>query len=150
VKRSAIGPTEVAVSSVVAADCLAINAVAVEHAPPLSLDALGPLALAFHDKQPHPVFIAVLVLVLLLGSWLPRLGRAAVLVFVGAAAANFVSPLIWDAGAPDYLVFREIDVIANLSDVLMIGASVVVAASIVVEIVKRARNTTVERARTRA
>jgi len=130
-QREPLGPTELAVTTVVAADCLAVNAAAVAFVPPLSLEALGPLALAFHDKQPHPAFLVVLVAVLLLGTWLPRLGRVAVLVFVGAAAANFLSPALWEAGAPDYIVFRDADVIANLSDLLMMGSAVVVVATMV-------------------
>lgn len=130
-KRRPIRPTELAVASVVAADCLAINAAAVRYVPQLSLESLGPLALAFHDRQPHPVFLAVVIGVLLLGTWLPRAGRIAVLIFAGAAIANFASPVIWDEGAPDYIVFRGIDVIANLSDLLMLGAALVIAGSIV-------------------
>ena len=127
-------------TTVVAADFLAVNAAAVAFVPPLSLEALGPLALAFHDKQPHPVFLVVLVAVLLLGTWLPRLGRIAVLVFVGAVAANFLSPALREEGAPDYIVFREADVIANLSDLLTIGSAAIVALTVIVAGPRRRRH----------
>lgn len=139
-KRLPIGGTELAVSGLVAAGCLAVNALAVASLPALSVDELGPLALAYHDKQPHPAFASVAVFVLLLGSWLPRAGRAAVLVFVGAAVANFLSPSIWGPGAPDYIVFLELDVIANISDLLMLSAAVVVVASIGLAMLRCARN----------
>ena len=138
--RRPIGGAELAVAGLIAVDCLAINALAVAHLPELSLEALGPLALAYHDKQPHPVFIGLIVLILLLGTWLPRAGRAAVLVFAGAVTANFASASIWDAGVPDYIVVRNIDVIANVSDVLMFLSAAVVAASISVETIRRARS----------
>lgn len=139
-KRLPIGGTELAVSGLVAAGCLAVNALAVASLPALSVDELGPLALAYHDKQPHPAFASVAVFVLLLGSWLPRAGRAAVLVFVGAAVANFLSPSIWGPGAPDYIVFLELDVIANISDLLMLSAAVVVVASVGLAMLRCARN----------
>jgi hypothetical protein len=135
--RLPIGAVELAICTIVALDCLVVNALAVATVPRLSLESLGPLALAFHDRQPHPIFAAVLVLVLLLGTWLPRVGRAAVLVFVGAAAANFASPAIWSGGAPDYLVFRRVDIIANISDLLMMGSAVVIVATIAVSLVRR-------------
>jgi hypothetical protein len=136
-RREPLGATELAVTSVVAADCLAVNAAAVAFVPRLSLESLGPLALAFHDKQPHPAFLPVLVGVLLLGTFLPRGGRVAVLVFVGAAAANFLSPAIWDGGAPDYIVFRHVDVIANLSDLLMMSSGLFIAGTVAVAAARR-------------
>ena len=72
----------------------------------------------------------MLLLVLVLVRALSSVGRAAALVFVGAANANIMSPLIWEPGVPDYIVFREIDLIANLSDVLMLSSAVAIAASI--------------------
>jgi hypothetical protein len=136
-RRLPLGPFELAIAAVIAADCLLVNAVAVDHVPPLSLHSLGPLALAFHDKQPHFGFAAVLVFVALLSTWLPRVGRAAMLVFVGAALANFLSPAIWSGGAPDYVVFRRVDIIANVSDLLMMTSGVVVVASMVTVLAER-------------
>jgi len=99
----------------VALDCLAINALVVAHAPRLSLDSLGPVALAYHDKHPRPLSIAIVIVILLLGTLLPRGGRVALLVFVGAAVANFASPVIWVQGVPDYFVFLGSDLIFNLA-----------------------------------
>ena len=135
--RLPIGGVELAVCLLVALDCLAVNALAVARVPRLSLDSLGPLALAYHDKQPKPASVAVVILVLLLGTLLPRVGRAAVLVFVGAAAANFASPAFWSPGVPDYIVFRRVDLIANMSDLLMLVACVVILASMVVPLMRR-------------
>jgi hypothetical protein len=138
-QRIPLGPLELAIAGVIAADCLLVNAVAVDNVPPLSLHSLGPLALAFHDKQPHFGFAAVLVFVALLSTWLPRLGRAAALVFVGAALANFLSPAIWNGGAPDYVVFRRVDIIANVSDLLMMTSGAVVLASMIAVLADRLR-----------
>ena len=135
--RRPIGGFELAICLLVALQCLAINALAVAHIPLFSLDSLGPLALAYHDKQPGPIFIAAVILALLAGTWLPPVGRAAVLVFAGAAAANLASPAIWDPGIPDYIVVRRLDVIANAADLLIVAASVVIVASMVVPVVRR-------------
>jgi hypothetical protein len=129
--RTPLGGLEVVVCLLVALECLAVNALAVTHLPELTLDSVraGPLALAFHDKHPQPLAVAVILILLLLGAQLPRFGRAAVFVFVGAAVANFVSPLIWRGGVPDYIVLQRIDVIMNVPDVLMIASAMVVVAS---------------------
>jgi len=137
--RLPIGPVELAVCFCIAIECLLINALVVAHAPALSLDSLGPVALAYHGKEPRPLGVAVVIVVLLLGSFLPRGARVASLVFVGGAMANFASPLIWSRGIPDYLVLGWPDVILNVPDVLMIVTGVVIAASIGSELVRRAR-----------
>ena len=121
----------------VSLECLLINAWAVANAPTLTFDSLGPLALAYHDKQPRPAAVAVIIVILLIGTWLSRVGRVAVIVFVGAAAANFASPLIWGQGIPDYIVVRRLDLIANISDILMIGAGTVIVASLFAQYVRR-------------
>ena len=122
----------------VALSCLAVNAAAVSGLPRLSLEALGPFALAYHDKAPSFVFVPILVLMLVLVKALSFVGRVAALFFVGAAIANITSPLIWEPGVPDYIVLREIDVIANVSDVLMLSSAVAIAASISLDLVRRA------------
>ena len=121
----------------VALECLLMNAWAVANAPRLTFDSLGPLALAYHDKQPRPAAVAVIIVILLVGTCLSRVGRVAVIVFVGAAAANFASPAIWGQGIPDYIVVRRLDVIANISDILMIAAGVVIVASLFAPYVRR-------------
>jgi len=135
--RLPIGVVELGICLLVALDCLVVNAFAVAQFPGLSLDSLGPFALSYHDKQSNPVAIAAVILALLVGTWLPRVGRAGVLVFVGAAAANLASPAIWDPGVPDYVVFRRIDVVANAADLLMVAAVLVIVASMVVPLVRR-------------
>jgi hypothetical protein len=135
--RLPIGGTELAICLLVALECMVVNALAVARVPTLSLDSLGPLALAYHDKQPNPASVAFVILVLLAGTWLPRVGRAAVLVFVGAAAANFASPAIWNRGVPDYIVLLKFDLIANVSDALMMAACVMIAACMVVPLLRR-------------
>ncbi len=130
--RLPLGGRELAICMLVTLYCLVMNAFAVAQAPGLSLDSLGPFALAYHDKQTSPIPIGVIILALLVGTWLPRVGRAAVLVFVGAAAANLVSPAIWDPGVPDYIVFHRIDLVANAADLLMMAAFVVIVASIAI------------------
>jgi hypothetical protein len=137
--RLTLGPVEIAVCFCIAIECLLINALVVAHAPTLSLDSLGPVAVAYHGKEPRPLGVAVVILVLLLGSFLPRGARVASLVFVGAAVANFASPSIWSRGIPDYLVFGWPDVILNVPDVLMIVTGVVIAVSIGSELVRRGR-----------
>ena len=136
--RLPLGPVELTVCFLVALECLIVNALVVAHAPALSFDSLGPLALAYHDKQPRPLGVAAVILVLLLGTLLPRGGRVAVLLFVGAATANFASPAIWGQGIPDYIVFRGPDVILNLADVIMIVAEVVIAISVIATLRRRA------------
>jgi hypothetical protein len=128
-----------AATLLVAADCLAINAVAVAYAPPLSREALGPFAVAYHDASPHPVVFSILAALLALGARLPALARLGLMVFVGASAANVLSPAVWPQGAPDYIVFRDLDLIANVSDVLMVATAVLVAGSVVAELVRRRR-----------
>ena len=136
-RRLPLRPVELAVCLLVAVDCLVINALVVAHAPALSLNSLGPVALAYHDKQPRPMGVAFVIVILLLGTLLPQGGRVAVLVFVGAAVANFASPAIWGQGVPDYLVFRGPDLILSLADVLMIVTAVVVTISIGKELAHR-------------
>jgi len=135
--RLPLRPVELAVCLLVALDCLAINALVVAHAPRLSLHSLGPVALAYHDKQPRPLSIAFVIVILLLGTLLPRGGRVAVLVFVGAAAANFASPSIWGQGVPDYFVFTGPDLIFNLADILMIVTLVVMVISMGKDLARR-------------
>jgi hypothetical protein len=137
--RLPLGPVELAVCFSIAAECLVIDALVVALAPTLSLDSLGPVAVAYHGKEPRPLAVAVVILVLLLGSLLPRGARVASLVFVGAAMANFASPSIWSRGIPDYLVFGWPDVVLNVPDVLMIVTGGVIAVSISSELVRRAR-----------
>ena len=107
--RIPLGPLEITVCFVVALECLVINALVVAQTPALSLHSLGPLAVAYHDKDPRPLGVAAVILVLLLGTCLPRGGRVAALLFVGGAFANFVSPAIWAGGVPDYVVLRGPD-----------------------------------------
>jgi len=136
--RLPLRPVELAVCLLVALDCLAINALVVAHAPRLSLDSLGPVALAYHDKHPRPLSIAIVIVILLLGTLLPRGGRVALLVFVGAAVANFASPVIWVQGVPDYFVFLGSDLIFNLADILMMVTLIVMMISMGKEVVRRA------------
>ena len=57
------------------------------------------------------------------GPVLPAVGRGALIAFVGAACANIASAAFWQTGVPDYIVFRNVDVIANVSDVVMVGSA---------------------------
>src|SRR4051812_20064617 len=136
-ERAPIRGIELAMAALIAVECLAVNAVAVSELPELSLEALGPFVIVYHDKQPSLVLLPLLIGLLLLVKHLPAVGRAAALVFVGAAAANVASPSIWRAGVPDYIVVRELDLIANLSDLLMIAAGLVIVGSIGVDGVRR-------------
>ena len=131
VNRVPIEPSEVGFAVVVAACCVAANALAVVYVEPLSVDHLGPLALSHHHVH-RPLLLLLLIppLLLLLSSALRGVGRTALLVFVGAASANIASLALWSAGVPDYIVLRRVDVIANLSDLLMIASASVVSASI--------------------
>jgi hypothetical protein len=135
--RLPLRPVELAVCLLVAVECLMMNALVVAHAPTLSLHSLGPVALAYHDKQPRPMGVAFVIVILLLGTLLPQGGRVAVLLFVGAAAANFASPTVWGAGIPDYLVFRRPDLILNVPDVLMIVTAVVIVISMGKDLARR-------------
>ena len=137
--RRPVGPIELLIAAVVALDCLALNAAAVAHVPELSREDLGPLALAYHDRQPNLILLPMMALLLLLGTRLPAVGRIAVVVFVGAAVANLASPSIWEPGVPDYIVFRDLDVIANVSDLLMIVSAAAIVLSMAVNVIRRAR-----------
>jgi hypothetical protein len=126
--RRAIRPQEIGIAGLMCAACLLANAIAVQHVPPLTPTNVGPLALAYHERQPSLVLLATGVLLLFLASFIRGVGRAAVILFVGAATANVVSPLLWDGAVPDYLALTRIDVIANVSDAVMVvtGAIAVV------------------------
>jgi hypothetical protein len=137
--RLPLRAVDIAVSLLVALDCLMINALVVEHAPALKLGSVGPLAVAYHDKQPHPLAIAVVVVVSLLGSLLRGVGRIAVFVFVGSAAANLASPTIWGDGVPDYIVVRRLDVILNLPDILIICAGTLIIATLAPKLARARR-----------
>lgn len=129
--RRPIRPLEIGIAALVCAGCVAANALAVAHLEPLSLQNLGPFAVVFHERQPSPFLLATALFLLLLASFVPGLGRAAIIFFVGAAAANVMSPLFWDGAVPDYLVLTRVDVVANLSDAVMIVTALVAAVSIV-------------------
>ena len=137
--RLPIRAVDAAVSLLVALDCLMVNALVVQHVPALALDSVGPLAVAYHDKQPHPLAVAVVVVVSLLGSLLRGVGRIAVFVFVGSAAANFASPAIWGRGVPDYLVVRRLDVIVNLSDILIVATGALIVAAMAAQLARARR-----------
>ncbi len=130
---------DAAASMLVAVVCLMFNALVVQTAPALSLDSLGPLAVAYHDRPAHPLAIMVVAIVALLGSLLRGPGRIAVFVFVGSATANLASPLIWGRGVPDYVVVRRIDVIFNLSDFLIICAGTLIVGAMAAQLVRARR-----------
>ena len=134
--RLPVRGVDAAASMLVALVCLMINALAVQTAPDLSLDSVGPLAVAYHDKSAHPLAILVVALVALVGSLLRGTGRVAVFVFVGSATANFASPLIWGRGVPDYVVVRRFDVIFNLSDFLIICTGVLIVGAMAVHLAR--------------
>ena len=121
---------EIAVALATGGVCLLANAAAVAALDPVSITNLGPLALAYHERRPSPFLFATALLLLLLSSAVPRPGRAALVLFAGAAAANVASPLLWDGAVPDYLVLERVDVIANLSDVVMVVTATVAGVSL--------------------
>ena len=138
-ERKSVGPVDVAFAGLVAAYCLCGNALATAYVEPLSADNLGPLALAYHDRPP-PLFLLPLLLLLLLACpVLPAVGRGALIAFVGAACANIASAAFWQTGVPDYIVFGNVDVIANVSDVVMVVSATVVVATILGRLVRRAK-----------
>ena len=128
--RSPISLAEVALAAVVAAYCVTANALATTYVEPLSRDNLGPLALAYHERRPPLALLPLLLLLLLASTALPGVGRAAAIAFVGAAYANIGSAALWPTGVPDYIVFRNVDVIANLSDLVMLSSATIILASI--------------------
>ena len=132
--RMPVGGIDVTVAALVALDCLVINALVVHSVPTLTVDSLGPIAVAYHDKAPGPLAVAVVVVILLLGSLLRGIGRIATLVFVGGALANFASPTIWGA-VPDYIVFRKVDMVVNLADILIVAAGTLVVAVLVARLI---------------
>ena len=135
--RKPVRPLDIAFAGIVAAYCLCGNALATAYVEPLSADNLGPLALAYHDRPP-PVFLLPLLLLLLLACpVLPAVGRGALIAFVGAGCANIASAAFWPTGVPDYIVFRHVDVIANVSDVVMVAAAAVAVATILARVVRR-------------
>lgn len=134
---SAVRPTEVAWAALVGAYCVVGNALATAYVEPLSTDNLGPFALAYHRSDPPLVILPLLLLLLLVCPVLPAAGRAGVVAFVGAAYANIGSAALWRTGVPDYIVFRNIDVITNVADLVMVGSAVVVIASILARLGKR-------------
>ncbi len=136
-QRHPLRPLELALSLAIALELVLVNAIAVAHIPPLQLDSTGPLGLVFHDKSRSFTLLALLVVVALAATRLPALGRAAALVFVGAAIANFVSPHLWSGGTPDYLVFHRLEIIANVPDLVMLVAVVVIVGSILFRAARR-------------
>ena len=137
--RKSVGPLDVAFAGIVAAYCLCGNALATAYVEPLSADNLGPLALAYHDRPPPLFLLPLLLLLLLAGPVLPAVGRGALIAFVGAACANIASAAFWQTGVPDYIVFGHVDVIANVSDVVMVVSATVVVATILGRLVRRAK-----------
>ena len=135
--RKSVGPLDVAFAGVIAAYCICGNALATAYVEPLSADNLGPLALAYHDTRPPLFMLPLLLLLLLACPVLPAVGRGALIAFVGAAWANIGSAAFWQTGVPDYIVFRNIDVIANVSDLVMIGSAAVVVGSILARVARR-------------
>jgi hypothetical protein len=129
--RRAIRPVEIGIAATICLCCLLANGLAVAHVEPLSVDNLGPFATVYHERRPSLFLLGSLLFLLLLASFMPSLGRAALVLFVGAAAANILSPALWGGAVPDYLVLNRIDLVANLSDIVMIVTGTVAAASIV-------------------
>ena len=81
--------------------------------------------------------LPLLLLLLLACPVLPSVGRGALIAFVGAAWANIGSAAFWQTGVPDYIVFRNVDVIANVSDLVMIGSAAVVVGAILAQLARR-------------
>ncbi len=129
-RRARVRPGEVGLTVLVGACCLAVNALAVAHVEPLSPANRGPLALAYHDEHRSLIALPLLLALLVLFPALHGAGRLAVIAFVGAASANIVSPALWSAGVPDYIVVRRLELVANLSDVVMVVSAAVVVVSI--------------------
>src|SRR4051794_19033509 len=96
--RKPVGPLDVSFAALVTAYCISGNALAAEFVEPLSRDNLGPLALAYHDKQPPLFLLPLFLLLLLVCSVLPPVGRGAGITFVGAACANIASAGLWRSG----------------------------------------------------
>src|SRR4051812_8297688 len=139
--RPPVHPRELAFAAVVAAYCMLGNVVAAAYVEPFSRHNTGPLALAYHDKRPPLIYLSLLLLLLLASAALPPPARVALVAFVGAACANVASALLWPSGVPDYIVFRHIDVIANLPDIVMVVAGTILFASMLARILTRARAT---------
>ena len=137
-------PTEVAFAVVVTAYCLVFNAFAVIYLQPLSTRTLGqPLAVAYHSVERPlvlvPIFLLVLCLLLRLSA-ARGARRTALIAFIGAACANVISASLWSAGVPDYIVLRDVDLVANLSDVIMTVSAATLLASMIVDLVRGRRN----------
>jgi hypothetical protein len=137
--REAVRAVEVLIAALTALSCLVINAAADRHIEPLSRENLGPFALAYHNVRPPLALLAVVLFLPLLAPLLRGVARAAVLVFIGAAAANIVSPLVWGGSVPNYIVLQKIDVVMNVSDALMLGSAVVIVVSIALAPWRRTR-----------
>ena len=54
-----------------------------------------------------------------------------------AAWANIGSAAFWQTGVPDYIVFRNVDVITNISDLVMVGSAAVIVAAILTRLARR-------------
>ena len=138
--RRSARPTEFAFAGVVTAYCLVVDALAVLYLEPLSTQSLGPLAVAYHPVDPPLVIVPIFLLILLLLLRLSAargLVRAALIAFMGAACANVISARVWSAGVPDYIVFRHVDLVANVPDMIMVVSSATVFASMLVSLVRR-------------
>lgn len=96
------------------AACLALHALAVRALAPLSLENLGPLALAWHDGRGPALLVGLAALGLAAARW----GGTAIWVALGAASANAAALLVWGA-VPDYIA---VDLVVNASDVVLLGA----------------------------
>ena len=136
-ERKSVGPLDVAFAGLVAAYCMCGNALATAYVEPLSADNLGPLALAYHDRRPAALPLAAAP------AAAPRVPGPAGGGSRGAdrlrrcRLANIASAAFWQTGVPDYIVFRNVDVIANVSDLVMVGSAAVVVAAILGQLGRR-------------
>ena len=109
---------------------LAVNVVAAYTVPPLALDNLGPLALAWHPRSPVILIVGLVLLVGIVKRMQLRPGlQTVVAILLGAGSAQ-VASIVWFGGkGPDYIVIRRFDIIANVPDLIMLTTVLVAVAA---------------------
>ena len=124
--------TRLGLGAVVFAIGLVVNVIAAYTVPPLALDNLGPLALAWHERSPVILMIGLALLVVIVRRMHLRPGlQTVVTILLGAGCAQ-VASIVWFGGnGPDYIVIRRFDIIANVPDLIML-TTVIVAVAVAV------------------
>ena len=124
------------VAELTACLCLITSKAAVAYASSLSPENLGPFAVAYHDKRVPLVAVALFLAMILAARRFPPLVSYSIAAFAGAGLANTISQFAWP-GTPDYIVIRQIDVIANVADLVLLACAAIVVIAAAAQLTSR-------------